>query len=269
MHMGPDSLIIGARVALADEIDAGEAEDLADEIDSRLSEKLPLQPHVFIDPTQIHRPGPDGLPDSPSQLRTHVPARQPQNSLAGARPRVEDSHVMTRVIVLNGGSSSGKTGIARCLQAVLPQPWLRLSVDDLVGALPPALLDHGAGIAFGGQGEVSVGTGFRAAENAWMAGLAAMVRAGARVVWDDVFLGGAVSQERIRAGLAGLDVLWVGVRCDPETAAGRELARGDRTRGMASSQAAMVHEGVAYDVEVDTSHTESLACARLIASHVS
>jgi len=29
-----------------------QAEDLADEIDSRLSEKLPVQPHVFIDPTQ-------------------------------------------------------------------------------------------------------------------------------------------------------------------------------------------------------------------------
>ncbi|WP_366942366.1 hypothetical protein [Amycolatopsis sp.] len=30
--------------------------------------------------------------------------------------------VMTEMIVLNGGSSSGKSGIARCLQAVLPDP---------------------------------------------------------------------------------------------------------------------------------------------------
>ena len=52
MHMGPDSLIVGARVALKDELGADEAEDLADELDRRLSEKLPLQPHVFIDPTQ-------------------------------------------------------------------------------------------------------------------------------------------------------------------------------------------------------------------------
>jgi cation diffusion facilitator family transporter len=55
MHMGPDSLIVAARVALNDELGADEAEDLADEIDSRLSEKLPLQPHVFIDPTQTRR----------------------------------------------------------------------------------------------------------------------------------------------------------------------------------------------------------------------
>jgi cation diffusion facilitator family transporter len=55
MHMGPDSLIVGARVALKDELGANEAEDLADELDRRLSEKLPLQPHVFIDPTQSRR----------------------------------------------------------------------------------------------------------------------------------------------------------------------------------------------------------------------
>jgi cation diffusion facilitator family transporter len=57
MHIGPDSLIVAARVALADEMAAGQAEDLADEIDTRLSEKLPLQPHVFIDPTQTRSAG--------------------------------------------------------------------------------------------------------------------------------------------------------------------------------------------------------------------
>jgi cation diffusion facilitator family transporter len=52
MHMGPDSIIVAARVALADEIDADETEDLADAIDRTLSERLALTPHVFIDPTQ-------------------------------------------------------------------------------------------------------------------------------------------------------------------------------------------------------------------------
>ena len=40
------------------------------------------------------------------------------------------------VIVLNGGSSSGKTSIARCLQRLLGPTWLTLGVDDLVRALP-------------------------------------------------------------------------------------------------------------------------------------
>jgi cation diffusion facilitator family transporter len=58
MHMGPDSLIVGARIALNDELGADQTEDLADEVDSRLSGKLPYQLHVFIDPTQTRRPPP-------------------------------------------------------------------------------------------------------------------------------------------------------------------------------------------------------------------
>jgi len=177
-------------------------------------------------------------------------------------------YVTTQVIVLNGGSSSGKTGIARCLQAILPQPWISISVDDLVDALPPSLMGPSSGIAFGPQGEVAVGYGFREIEAAWMTGVAAMVRAGARIIVDDVFLGGAASQERVRAHLAGLDVLWTGVRCDPEIAVGREIARGDRVSGMAASQAEVVHKGVVYDIEVDTSHAESMDCARAIAASV-
>jgi chloramphenicol 3-O phosphotransferase len=167
-----------------------------------------------------------------------------------------------QVIVLNGGSSSGKTGIARCLQTVLAQTWIHLGVDDLVDALPAS----GAGIEFGAQGEVAVDERFREVEAAWMTGVAAMVRAGARVILDDVFLGGGESQERTRGHLDGLGVLWVGVRCDAVIAAGRELARGDRMAGMAALQAEIVHRGVAYDLEVDTSHTEALDCARTIAA---
>jgi len=170
--------------------------------------------------------------------------------------------------VLNGGSSSGKTGIARCLQAILPQPWISLGVDDLLDALPPTLMASDAGIAFGQQGEVVVGDGFREIEAAWMTGVAAMARAGARVIFNDVFLGGGASQERTRAYLPGLEVLWAGVRCDPEVAVGREIARGDRVSGMAASQAELVHKGVVYDIEVDTSHAEALDCARVIAARV-
>ena len=58
MHMGPDAIIIAARVALDDDLGADQTEDLADEIDRRLAEKLPLQSHVFIDPTQAPRATP-------------------------------------------------------------------------------------------------------------------------------------------------------------------------------------------------------------------
>jgi chloramphenicol 3-O phosphotransferase len=170
--------------------------------------------------------------------------------------------VTTQVILLNGGSSSGKSGIVRCLQAVLLQPWLAVGVDMLVDAMPVAMRASDSGIDFAADGTVRVGSDFRALETAWMAGVAAMVRAGARVIIDDVFLGGAASQERWRQALAGLDVLWVGVRCDSAVAAAREIERGDRVGGMAALQADLVHDGVVYDMEVDTTHVESLACAR-------
>ncbi|MEU2711449.1 chloramphenicol phosphotransferase CPT [Streptomyces sp. NPDC007205] len=174
----------------------------------------------------------------------------------------------TQVIVLNGGSSSGKSGIARCLQAVLPDPWLALGTDTLVDAMPAVLHTSADGIAFAPDGEVSVGPEFRTLEAAWIEGVAAMARAGARVIVDEVFLGGAYSQQRWRKALGDLRVLWVGVRCDAAVAAGREVARGDRTTGMAASQAEVVHRGVTYDLEVDTTRTESMECARTIAAHV-
>ncbi|MFL4909055.1 chloramphenicol phosphotransferase CPT [Streptomyces sp. MMS24-I2-30] len=174
----------------------------------------------------------------------------------------------TQVIILNGGSSSGKSGIVRCLQAVLTGPWLALGTDTLVDAMPAAMQASDSGIGFAPDGEVSVGPEFRALEAAWIEGVAAMARAGARVVVDEVFLGGADSQRRWQQALGELRVLWVGVRCDGAVAAGREVARGDRIIGMALSQAEPVHQGVVYDLEVDTTHTESMECARTIAAHV-
>ncbi|MFD7625974.1 chloramphenicol phosphotransferase CPT [Streptomyces sp. NPDC059851] len=174
----------------------------------------------------------------------------------------------TRVIVLNGGSSSGKSGIVRCLQAVLPDPWLAAAIDSLIEAMPASLQESASGIDVGADGSVSIGAEFRTLEAAWREGVAAMARAGARVVVDDVFLGGAESQQRWQRALDGLDVLWVGVRCAGGAAAAREIARGDRVPGMAASQADLVHRGVVYDLEVDTTHTESLECARAIAARV-
>jgi chloramphenicol 3-O phosphotransferase len=137
-------------------------------------------------------------------------------SLSGWPVPLYRGAVGTQVIVLNGGSSSGKSGIVRCLQAVLPGPWLAFGVDALIEAMPASMQTSAAGIEFAPDGEV----------------------------------------------------LWVGVRCDGKVAAGREIARGDRVTGMAASQADLVHQGVVYDLQVDTTHTEALECAQVIAALV-
>jgi cation diffusion facilitator family transporter len=67
MYLGPDHLIVAARVALSDEISADQAENLADDIDRRLSERLPQTPHVFVDPTQT----PAGAPSAAERASGH------------------------------------------------------------------------------------------------------------------------------------------------------------------------------------------------------
>lgn len=115
---------------------------------------------------------------------------------------------------------------------------------------------------------MTVGPVFAALDHAWSAGVAAMARAGARIVVDEVFLGTTASQERWRTALDGLEVLWVGVRCAPEVAAARERARGDRAVGMAAAQAEAVHLGVHYDLEVDSGGTDAATCARIVADRL-
>lgn len=175
---------------------------------------------------------------------------------------------MIQIIMLNGGSSSGKTTIATCLQDILPSPWLRLSVDTLVDAMPQRLLNAETGIEFDVDGSVRPGPEFRRLESAWMEGLAAMTHAGARIIIDDVFVSGVGSRNRWQTALADVSVLWVGVHCDPAVAAEREKGREDRITGMAQKQAQIVHAGIAYDVEVDTSATSALECAQRIAQLV-
>lgn len=212
--------------------------------------------------------GVSGCLGAPGLERARGQAVVDENLFRGARRAAYRGAVTTRMIILNGGSSSGKSGIVRCLQAVLPDPWLAFGCDSFVDALPAKMQASDGGITFEADGGVSVGADFRELETAWTEGIVAMARAGARIIIDDVFLGGATSQQRWQKALGELPVLWVGVRCEGAVAAGREVARGDRVQGMATAQAQAVHEGVVYDLEVDTTHTESLACARTIAARV-
>ena len=170
------------------------------------------------------------------------------------------------VIVLNGGSSSGKSSIARALQLLLPQPWLTFGADVLGEALPQ--FGANAVVTFGPAGEVWVAPAYRPLEQAWYRGLAAIAAAGVGLILDEVFLRGADGQADLGAVLTGLDVVWVGVRCDAAVAKAREAVRPDRVVGMAASQAEVVHRGMAYDVEVDTTRTSTAECAHLIVDHL-
>lgn len=160
---------------------------------------------------------------------------------------------------------------------------MTLGVDDLIRAMPGGAEvdelavarpgeDHPVvvgPIEFSPDGSVIVNDDFRRMEAAWNTGLAAIGRCGTGLIIDEVFLGGRSSQDRLATALSGLPVVWVGVRCDPEVAEARERERRDRVAGMARLQAERVHEGVVYDLVLDTSACKTADCAQAIASYLS
>jgi chloramphenicol 3-O phosphotransferase len=152
---------------------------------------------------------------------------------------------------------------------MLTTTWLLLGVDDLIRAMPDDQLEGGSLLQIGETGQVDVGPEWRDLEASWYLGLSAIAASGTGVIVDEVFLGGNQSQERLRAALGDLRVLWVGVKCDLDVARAREGLRPDRVPGMAESQAAVVHEGVVYDMTVDTSHASPELCAAEIFSRMS
>ena len=85
--------------------------------------------------------------------------------------------------------------------------------------------DPRSGLVFRPDGTITVEPPFRSLEDAWYQGLASMARHGMPLILDEVLLAGGVGQQRLRVALEGLDVLWVGVRCDPAVAAAREAGR--------------------------------------------
>jgi chloramphenicol 3-O phosphotransferase len=176
--------------------------------------------------------------------------------------------VDTGMIVLNGGSSSGKSSIARALQELLPGTWLTFSVDTFIEALPGRGDSPRSGISFADDGTVLLSDGYTRLENAWYSGLRSMAGAGADIILDEVLLSGGAGQRRLESAFGAETLIWVGVRCDPDVAAAREATRDDRVSGMARQQASCVHVGVAYDLEVDSTFRSPQDCAGVIADFV-
>ncbi len=178
-----------------------------------------------------------------------------------------------QIVILNGTSSSGKTTLARALQAILDEPYLEAGLDRFLWALPARYLNTslwhevfrydwppdgdpaGPVIRPGPLGDRLVAGMHRA--------IAALTRAGNNVVADHVLLDAGWLTDCARA-LKDCRVLFVGVVCPLDVLEERERSRGDRTLGQARAQFGLVHAHGAYDLEVDTSRLDPVACAERI-----
>jgi chloramphenicol 3-O phosphotransferase len=133
----------------------------------------------------------------------------------------------------------------------LTEPWLLVGIDLLIWTLPPEMINHPDGLCVR-DGIISRGELFMALYGGFQTAVAALAGGGVSVLVDDITLDGRADQERWNQALHGVPVCWVGVHCAPEIAAAREAGRESRLPGIARHQARSVHEGVRYDVEVET-----------------
>jgi chloramphenicol 3-O phosphotransferase len=177
-----------------------------------------------------------------------------------------------RVVLLHGASSSGKTTVARAVQHVSEEPWVRLGIDAFWSAIDERWMEHGprASEGFLWTEDVTIVPGpvGQRLASGMRAAVAACARAGNNLLVDDVFIDPSWLDDW-RSELTGLELLLVGVVAPVHVLEERESARGNRIPGEARAQVDVIHDGIEYDLVVDTSRQSPEECARAILASLS
>ena len=181
-----------------------------------------------------------------------------------------------RIDILNGAPRSGKSSIAKAMQAHLPGHWINLGVDAQNASLPQALMP-GIGLRPGGEMpelEPHVVRLYLALYDA----IAAHARQGFDVVADlghhDVYSRPLGILPACARRMAGLDVLFVGVHCPIEEIMRRRnanpqggfYAAGDTVPPPVQRWQDAVHVPGIYDLVVDTGTMSADDCVAAIAA---
>ncbi|WID94459.1 chloramphenicol phosphotransferase [Bosea vestrisii] len=163
-----------------------------------------------------------------------------------------------KIILLNGASSSGKSSLARAVQARIEEPFWHISIDHLrdSGVLPTARIR---------SGEFQ----WAAMRDAFFEGfeqsLSAYVRCGNNLIVEHIM----ESRDwllRLARLLVNEDVFFVGLHCDLAELERREIARGDRKVGDARRDYNQIHSYCLYDTELDSASPPEINADRLIAA---
>src|SRR5213594_3353759 len=180
-----------------------------------------------------------------------------------------------QIVILNGAPRSGKSSIVAAIQETFDGPWMNLGVDVFVREVTPRRYRPGLGLRPGEEGHALAAL-VPAFYAAMYESIAAHSRAGLNVVVDVGHHDAKILADSARR-LAGLPVLFVGVRCPIEVVmerrnAGQPGREGDYAVGSDATPIPVpverwqkaVHVPGIYDVEVDTSLQSPEECAAVI-----
>jgi chloramphenicol 3-O phosphotransferase len=177
--------------------------------------------------------------------------------------------MVATIILLNGVGSVGKTAIAKALQSIARTQFLHVQMDAFIEMLPETMIGHPDGLVFepiqqDGKPAIVIKSGpvaqlaFRGMRHA----VAALAAQGNNLIVDDVLLG--TTAREYAELLSTFRLHWVGVLAPLDVLEARERQRGDRLIGLARWQYDRVHQGLTYDLELDTGLASPMACAQVI-----
>jgi chloramphenicol 3-O phosphotransferase len=182
----------------------------------------------------------------------------------------------SRIVLLNGVGSAGKSTIAKALQAIAAEPFLHVAMDSFLAMMPATYQEHPDGLSFettikAGKPHVhaKIGSVAERTLNGMRRAAAAMAAAGNNLILDEVLFGNVTTQHgnpmaEYRTLLAPYQFHTVGVFASLEVLESRERQRGDRTIGLARWQYSRVHTAMSYDLEINTDNAAPKECAQII-----
>jgi chloramphenicol 3-O phosphotransferase len=186
-----------------------------------------------------------------------------------------------RLILLNGGSSAGKSSLGMALQGLLDEPYLLLGIDVFWMALPPRQLDLDAVEPAYYSWHMEIydhrkhfvvvpGPILDRAMYARYRATAAYLESGLNVVADEVVWKPEWLADALKV-FEPYEVYFVGVHVSDAEGARRERERGNRHAGWNRGSARYAHQNArgVYDYEIDTTHESPAACAARVKAALS
>lgn len=162
---------------------------------------------------------------------------------------------MKKLIILNGSSSSGKSVLAKYLQKLLPEPFCLLSMDTYMEmgpkkfpfeqVVPPII-------------------------KSMIHSIPVFLLNGNNVIADCVLYNPKEQIAEINRFIKALKIeehimiFLVKVFASEVVLMNRELLRDDRQPGLAKSQVDIIHNGINYDIEIDTTEISAYENAKSI-----